>query len=239
MKIISSGDSAILCHFGNKVDKALSETVIALHLALIKAGIRGYIESVPSYTGLMVYYDTGRITQEEISAAIEEQVGDLMKEPSHNDGILIKVPVAYGGAYGPDLEYVANINKLSAQELISIHSEKPYRVYMLGFTPGFPYLGGIDRRIATPRKETPRLKIKAGSVGIAGDQTGIYPLESPGGWQIIGKTPLKLFDFTLKNPFLFSPGNYIKFDPVSLDEYFQIAEQLKSGKYIAAKEIMK
>lgn len=238
MEFIPSGDSAVFCSFGNSIDETISESIIDLHLALRASGIKGYVESVPSYTGLMVYYNNASTTLAEIRGKISGHLHKLQENLHRNEKTVIYVPVSYGGAYGPDLVYIAKEKGLPEEEFIRIHSEKPYRIYMLGFTPGFPYLGGMDKRIAFPRKETPVLKIKAGSVGIAGDQTGIYPLESPGGWQIIGKTPLRLFDFSQKEPFLFSAGSYIKFEAVSLDEYFNIAEDLRSGHYSVRKEIM-
>ena len=144
---------------------------------------------------------------------------------------VIHVPVLYGGEYGPDLQYVAEYNSLAEDEVIEIHSSSACLVYMLGFTPGFCYLGGMDQRIATPRRETPRLKIPAGSVGIADGQTGIYPIESPGGWQIIGKTPVRLFSPDQKPEFLFNAGDYIQFFPVTVDEYKHILDEVSEGIY--------
>jgi len=144
---------------------------------------------------------------------------------------VIRVPMLYGGKYGPDLHYVAEFNSLSEDDAITIPSSVACLVYMLGFTPGFCYLGGMDKRIATPRQETPRLKIPTGSVGIAGEQTGIYPLESPGGWQLIGRTPLRLFKPDSKPEFLFNAGDYIQFYPVDRDEYEQIAAAVAARTY--------
>ena len=144
---------------------------------------------------------------------------------------VIHVPAIYGGEYGPDLHYVAEFNCLSEDDVITIHSSVACLVYMFGFTPGFCYLGGMDKRIATPRQETPRLKIPAGSVGIAGEQTGIYPLLSPGGWQLIGRTPLLLFNPDRKPVFLFNAGDYIQFYPVDMEEYKRIAEEVAAGTY--------
>ena len=129
-----------------------------------------------------------------------------------------EVPVRYGGASGPDLETVADSKGISASDVIRIHSAREYTVYMMGFTPGFPYLGTLDGRLVMPRLETPRTLVRAGTVAIAGSQTGIYPLDSPGGWHLIGWTPLKLFDPARDSPFLFAPGDFVKFIPVE-DDY--------------------
>jgi len=144
---------------------------------------------------------------------------------------IITIPVSYGGEFGPDLEFVAKHNSITEDEVVAIHTSIPYLVYMLGFAPGFPYLGGMSERIATPRLASPRVKIPAGSVGIAGKQTGIYPLESPGGWQLIGRTPLTLFDPLAKNPFVFAAGDYLQFTAIKMDEYVALKEQVASGNY--------
>jgi inhibitor of KinA len=144
---------------------------------------------------------------------------------------VVSIPVCYGGAFGPDLDFVAGHNKLSVQEVIDIHTSRPYQVYMLGFTPGFPYLGGMSERIAAPRLAQPRVAIPAGSVGIAGSQTGIYPIESPGGWQLIGRTPLRLFDPGSATPFLFAAGNYLRFTAIDADAFLEIRQQVESGSY--------
>lgn len=134
------------------------------------------------------------------------------------------IPVCYGGEYGPDLEFVSQYTGLSEEEVVKIHTACTYRVYMLGFLPGFPYLGGMDERIAAPRLETPRTRIPAGSVGIAGSQTGFYPMESPGGWRIIGRTPIKAFDPFSDNPFLLAPGDLVQFRAIGQEEYQKIEE---------------
>ncbi|MEG2984683.1 MAG: 5-oxoprolinase subunit PxpB, partial [Peptostreptococcaceae bacterium] len=132
---------------------------------------------------------------------------------------IVEIPVLYGGEFGPDIETVARHNNLSVEEVMDIHSKGEYLVYMLGFTPGFTYLGGMDNKIETPRLEIPRVKIPAGSVGIAGKQTGVYPIDSPGGWQLIGRTPIKLYDINKERPILLSAGDYVKFVPINKAEY--------------------
>jgi inhibitor of KinA len=145
--------------------------------------------------------------------------GEALAKPHRR----ISIPVYYGGEYGPDLAYVADYHHISVEEVIAIHSGTDYQVYMMGFMPGFPYLGGMNPAIATPRLATPRSKVPSGSVGIAGEQTGVYPLESPGGWQIIGRTPQRLFDLERDPPFLLAPGDVVRFVPLVLAEGAELA----------------
>jgi len=139
---------------------------------------------------------------------------------------IVEIPVCYGGKFGPDLEIVAKHNQLTPDEVITIHSEGLYLIYMIGFAPGFPYLGGLSDKIATPRRESPRFKIPAGTVGIAGDQTGVYPIETPGGWQLIGRTPVKLFNPKHSSPTLLKTGSYIRFIPIPPKEYEQLSMEV-------------
>lgn len=144
---------------------------------------------------------------------------------------IYEIPVCYGGEFGPDLDNIAQHAGLSPEEVIQIHSSRDYLIYMLGFLPGFCYLGGLDERIHTPRLANPRLKISAGSVGIGGSQTGIYPLDSPGGWQLMGMTPVKTYDPQREVPILVEAGNYIRFIPIDKDEFYRIKELVQSGQY--------
>jgi len=190
----------------------------------------GMIESIPSYSELMVCFDPLKTDGESILDQIRQLEPQIVNVELPSSRML-HIPVLYGGESGMDLYAVAEMNKLTIDEVISIHTEGSYLVYMLGFTPGFCYLGGLDKRIAAPRKKDPRLRIPAGSVGIAGDQTGIYPLESPGGWNIIGKTPLILFDHSRVPAFLAGPGDYIRFFAINNEEYMSILDSVTSGSY--------
>ena len=152
--------------------------------------------------------------------AFEKRSGEITIPPPE----LFEIPVAYGGEKGPDLGFVAQHNGLTPEDVIEIHSAGTYLIYMLGFTPGFPFLGGLSERLFTPRLETPRAVVPAGSVGIANNQTGIYPIDSPGGWQLIGKTPIKLYDPKRENPILLKAGNYLKFKKISETEYQKILQ---------------
>ena len=205
------GDSAILIQLGDAIDPALNQRVHALD-ALLQS-IPAVIETVPAYCTILVHYDPLTATYSQIKNLIEEKISHL-DESTHRPSRHLEIPVLYGNASGPDLEPAATTLGLSPSELIRIHSECEYTVYMMGFTPGFPYMGILDERLTLPRLSTPRTRVPAGSVAIAGSQTGIYPVDSPGGWHIIGHTPLKLFDPLSENPFLFAPGDKVKFVPI-------------------------
>jgi KipI family sensor histidine kinase inhibitor len=230
LKYIPSGDSAFIIKAGDEISEEINATVRKLLARLERENISGVTDFIPSYNELMVCYDPLVLDYKELLEVLRSCAAGLatMELPQAD---VVHVPVQYGGDYGPDLNYVAAFNGITEHEAVGIHSSSDCLVYMLGFTPGFCYLGGMDRRIATPRRETPRLKIPAGSVGIAGDQTGIYPLESPGGWQIIGRTPLRLFSPDEKPPFLFNAGDYIRFFPVDGDEYDRILGEVSTGVY--------
>ncbi len=192
--------------------------------------VHGIMELVPTYRSLMIHYnplETDFYKLVNILKKIEENLSNI-KLPAPE---VIEIPTLYGGDWGPDIENVARYNNITVEEVVEIHTSREYLIFMLGFTPGFPYLGGMDNRIAAPRLQTPRTRIPGGSVGIAGEQTGIYPVSSPGGWQLIGSTPIKLFDPLRENPILLKSGNYIKFKKINELEYEKIKQQLDNGTY--------
>lgn len=213
LEIIPFGDTALIVKLGDDISTETNSSVRKLYHCMDVEKIHGVIELVPSYNELMVYYNP-LLTDFNTLITEIRQLGNNMDDVMLPKPSLIKIPVHYGGTYGPDLKFVAQHNHLTEEEVIRIHSSADYLVYMMGFTPGFCYLGGMDARIATPRKGNPRLKIKAGSVGIADQQTGIYPIDSPGGWQLIGQTALKLFDPKRTPVFLARAGDHIRFYPV-------------------------
>jgi len=218
MNLKPLGDSALLISFGEVIDEETNDRVHALAGAIEKAGFEWLVEVVPSYSSLAVIYDAKLIDFEGVRQAIER----IEFSAEKFEGRLVEIPVLYGGKYGPDLEFVAEYNGLTPEEVIEIHSRPIYRVYFLGFLPGFAYLGRMDERIATPRLEKPRLKVPAGSVGIAGKQTGWYAIESPGGWRIIGRTPLRLFNPSKEQSTLVQPGDRVKFVPIGEDEFEEL-----------------
>ncbi len=210
------GDSALLIELGDEINLALNRRVHTLDALLQNDAIPGILETVPAYSTLLIHYDPLTLTFDQVTHWVRDKMTHL-DESFHRSPRRLEVPVRYGGASGPDLETVAASKNISSADVIRIHSGREYTVYMMGFTPGFPYLGKLDERLIMPRLETPRTYVKAGSVAIADSQTGIYPLDSPGGWHLIGWTPLKLFDPTRDIPFLFSPGDLVKFIPVEDD----------------------
>lgn len=236
-RFLSGGDKAIFIEFGDTIEPELNRRVRHLMLAVQKTRIPGVIEAVPTYRSLLVYYDPLQIRPSKLRGTLYA-LAQQPEEDSPPKPRLIEIPTVYGGEDGPDLEFVATHNSLSIQEVIQIHTSTPYLIYMLGFIPGFPYLGGMSPRIATPRLETPRLKIPAGSVGIAESQTGIYPAESPGGWRIIGRTPVKLFNPTSEPPALLEAGNYLTFVSITPEEFARIKEEVERGTYLVKETLM-
>ncbi len=225
-----SGDSTVIIKIGSEISLENNRKTVQLTSKIINKAISGVIEVVPAYNSIGVVYDPSVVVLKKLLSILrktEREEMDILTEKTET----VHIPVIYGGSYGPDLGYVCAFNSLSPEEVARLHSEKEYLIYMMGFTPGFPYLADVNEAISTPRKETPREKIIAGSVGIAGNQTGIYPLDTPGGWQIIGRTPLKLFDANKNHPFLLKPGQYIKFVHIDEKEYFEIDSQVKNGIY--------
>ncbi len=209
-RFLPAGDSSILVELGERIDPRINRMAHALAEAL--RGADGLGESVPGYASLLVYYDPFLLGYDETLERIRRGLEQIDPEdlPAAR---FVEIPVSYGGAEGPDLEFVARHCGLSPAEVIARHSQVEYSVYFLGFLPGFPYLGGLDPAIAVPRLETPRTRIPAGSVGIAAEQTGVYPLESPGGWRIIGRTQVRLFDEQRDPPAVLRPGDHVRFVP--------------------------
>jgi KipI family sensor histidine kinase inhibitor len=209
-RIVALGDSAILIQLGEEIDLAVNRHVHALAGLVETSAVAGIIETVPAYATLLVHYDPLVLSFSQIKNILRDKLKQTQENKSHKPR-LVEVPVRYGGELGPDLESVASHLGLRTEDVIRIHSEKIYTVYMMGFTPGYPYMGKLDDVLIMPRLETPRTRVPAGTVAIAGSQTGIYSIESPGGWNLIGWTPLQLFDPNSDSPFLFAPGDEVKF----------------------------
>jgi inhibitor of KinA len=209
-RIVPLGDSTVLVQLGDEINLTINQHVHALANLIITSSMNGVIEVVPAYATLLVHYDPLLLSFTQMKAHLHTQISQ-MEEIESRKPRRINVPVRYGGELGPDLEFVASHCGLRGEDVIRIHSEKIYTVYMMGFTPGYPYMGKLNDALIMPRLETPRTRVPAGTVAIAGSQTGIYSIESPGGWQLIGWTPVKLFDLGSESPFLFSPGDEVKF----------------------------
>ena len=217
--ILPGGDCAVTVQVGYEISEETNRKVVSLMRALAEAAIPGLRELVPSYSAVCVHYDSEQISYDQLLERLNNlEIKELSSESASQK--IVEIPVCYGGEYGPDLAFVAEHNGLSPEEVIAIHSGGTYLVYMLGFLPGFAYMGGMDERIATPRLTSPRARIPAGSVGIAGGQTGIYPLASPGGWQLIGRTPVKMFAMEGETGrFALSAGDRVKFVPITEEQY--------------------
>ncbi len=211
-KIVPLGDSALLVQLGDEIDLTINQRVHALAVLIDKSPIEGIIETVPAYGTLLIHYDPLTLEYSKANQWVKSKLEQIRDSESRKPR-RIEVPVKYGSEHGPDLESVAAYHNLQVEDVIRIHSERIYTVYMMGFTPGFPYMGKLDEAIITPRLEVPRTNVPAGSVAIAGAQIGIYPLTSPGGWHLIGHTSLILFAPQSESPFLFAPGDKVKFIP--------------------------
>ena len=215
------GDRGLLVEFSAEIDLETNQKIHALCRLLENPLPEGVIEIIPSYRSLVLVYEPLVVDLLDLEEKLTTLYRDLECATGANTEI-VEIPVCYGGEFGEDLEHVAMHNGLSTDEVISIHSETLYPVYMIGFTPGFPYLGGLSDKLHTPRLATPRTIVPAGSVGIANNQTGIYPIDSPGGWQLIGRCPFKLFDPLRSHPFLIKAGDHLRFTPVSRQEFLQL-----------------
>lgn len=209
-RIVPFGDSSALIQLGDEIDLEINQHVHALAQLIEASSINGVIESVPAYATLLVHYNPLVLSFAQIKDRLRVKISQI-EETTSRKPRQVEVPVRYGGEFGVDLEHVARHLHLSVEDVIRIHSKKNYTVYMMGFTPGYPYMGKLGDALIMSRLETPRTRVAAGTVAIAGSQTGIYSIESPGGWRLIGWTPLKLFDPESDSPFLFSPGDEVKF----------------------------
>ena len=230
IRILTAGDSSLLIEFGNEISPEINRRIAAVVELMRAQHIEGVVDVIPAFCSLLVNYDPRVAGYEKMKKRLESlvrvdiKVGQVKRK-------IFEIPVLYGGEYGPDLASIAEHAGISQDEVIAIHSSRDYLIYMLGFLPGFCYLGGLDERIHTPRLSNPRLRIRAGSVGIGGSQTGIYPLDSPGGWQLMGMTPVKTYDPEREIPILVEAGNYIRFVPIDEEQYKQIQAQVEDGSY--------
>ena len=232
MRYLYAGETGLVVELGNEISPEINNKIKQLIDFFDSRTVLGIIEILPTYRSLLISYNPLEISIEKLKEIIEQAFQN--SETDESKGLfreIIEIPVLYGGELGPDLNFVANHNQLSPEEVVKIHSSEEYLIYMIGFTPGFPYVGGMSERISTPRLQTPRTKIPAGSVGISANQTGIYPVESPGGWQLIGRTPLRLFDYRKENPFLLDAGHYLSFKPIDQNEFKKISNEVSTGTY--------
>jgi len=233
ISIFPLGCSGLICYFGDSISPKTNQEVHSFSLIIqSKIGTK-FKGIVPSYHSITLYYDSLNYSYLELKAELEvfyEQMNDFPKKREH---ICFEIPVCYHTQFAPDIERVANANQLTVKDVIEFHQEKKYQIYMIGFLPGFPYLGGLNSKLATQRLIKPKM-VEAGSVGIAGEQTGIYPFDSPGGWNIIGRTPISIFSSTYE---MFKPGDFLKFKAITELEFFRLKQSFEEGDYLIQKEV--
>lgn len=229
MEIRQYTENALTIYMGDDMDEQVNRQLVSLKQKLESQKIRGIEEIVISYTSLIIYFDLFAANVEEIGKAVGN-IDTVSLLDGKFEYRTVEIPVCYGGKFGPDIESF-KAGGLSAEDVVDMHSGREYLVYMLGFMPGFPYLGGLDEKLHKARLDTPRMRIPAGTVGIGGKQTGMYPFESPGGWNLLGRTPVPLFDPGRTEPILYQAGDRIIYRPIDETEYDEIKELAAEGKY--------
>ena len=235
-RFLPAGDAALVVELGDEISPEINRRVRSLSLALERGGVAGVFDFLPTYRSALVFYDPLAASAAELQDALTGLL-ESADEDAESAPEVVHIPVLYGGDMGPDIGFVADNAGVSEREVVGMHSGVDYLVYMMGFSPGFAYLGGLDDRLATPRLQSPRAEIPAGAVGIAEAQTGVYPVASPGGWQLIGRTPVDLFDAGREPPALLAAGDYVRF--VALEgesEFREIRRQVDAGEYRITRE---
>ncbi len=218
MRLFNMGDRGLLLEFGDEIREEINEKVTRMALAIQSEAVPGIVETVPTYRSLLVLYDPLILSVGDLKKKLESIEEGLRQSP-FPEPRLSRIPVVYGGKYGPDLESVAEYHRTKPDEIVRLHCSRTYLVYLIGFMPGFPYMGELPESLVTPRLKTPRLSVPAGSVAIAQKQTGIYPMDSPGGWQVLGRTPVKMFDPAKDPPAYLRMGDRVQFCPISEKEF--------------------
>lgn len=231
VSMLTAGEQGLVADFGTIISPAVNQLVQQLARMLTVQQIPGLIEVVPTYRSVMLYFDPLMITRTNLTNLVYNSLSHIAGSRPAAGRKVIAIPVCYGGVFGPDIDFVIRRTGLSLQEVINIHTSQSYLVYMLGFTPGFPYLGGLPEQLMVPRLGKTRTKIPEGSVGIAAGQTGFYTVESTGEWRIIGRTPITAFSPQSENPFAFAAGDYLRFTAVSVSSFFAIRRLVEQGTY--------
>jgi len=223
VRFLPAGDTALVIEFGDRIDRALSNRVLQLSRQIGHAALPGVVETMPTFRSLMVHYDpliTGAET-------LRHAIGGLLGQPNARagGGRLWRLPACYAPSLAPDLQAVAERTGIPVEGVVARHSGTLFHVYMIGFTPGYPYMGDLPVELHLPRREDPRTRVPAGSIAIAASLSAVYPSESPGGWHLIGATPVRLFDPGSERPSLLGPGDAVRFEPIELDEFAAFAAE--------------
>jgi KipI family sensor histidine kinase inhibitor len=230
VRILPCGDAALTVEFGSTIDPRLNARVLALD-SRVNGGVVGVVETVPTYRSLLVHYDPVTTDFETLSSIMQRLTEDLPDEPS--EGRVWRIPVVYGGEFGIDLDEVAERHGLTPSQVIDRHSAPIYRVYMIGFVPGYAYLGGLDPVLATPRRETPRLTTPAGTISIGGIQAVVASIEAPSGWHLLGRTPVRSYMLDRDPVFLIEAGDRVKFDPIERSRWDELDRAAAAGEVVA------
>ena len=234
-RFLHAGDTALVVELGDRVDRRISARVLALGARIDAARLPGVVETVPTFRSLMVHYDPLRTSFAQLKPQLEQMLGDL--DVHQRPGRLWTLPLCYEMPHAVDLADVAQRLKLSPERVVALHAGTTFNVYMLGFLPGHPYLGDTPSALTLPRRESPRVRVPAGSVAIAMNLCSIYPLDSPGGWHIIGRTPARIYDHRLEPPVYFAPNDAIRFEPVSAARYDDLEQQGAAGTLVISPRI--
>jgi KipI family sensor histidine kinase inhibitor len=220
-QIVPVGDATLVVEFEERIDPAVNARAVATADALRSASIAGVRDVVPTYRSVAVYFDPLLTDHSELMRRLEEAAA-APPRGNRQDQTLIRVPVCYGGDFGPDLKEIAGFAQATEAEVVELHTARTYRVFMLGFMPGFAYMGMVDSRIAVPRREVPRVRVPRGSVCIAGVQTSVHPVDAPSGWHLIGRTPVRPFDLQRPDPFLLKPADEVQFYSIDRQEFARL-----------------
>ena len=229
VRFLAAGDTAVIVEFGERIDRLVSDRVLRLSTLVRAANLPGVIETVPTFRSLMVHYDPLATDGASLTVVIENLLDSGRGEAQPVK--LWRIPACYAASHAPDLAEVAQRTGLSTAEVVGLHSSARFHIYMIGFVPGYPYMGDLPAPLVLPRRADPRVRVPAGSIAIATNMTAIYPLESPGGWHLIGATPIRLFDLRRPRPALLSPGDAVRFEPIAVSEFDSIRAAIAADAY--------